>query len=80
MNPDATILFRTRVPAARLQRVEAILGRLGLTPSDAFNLLLAQIELREEFPLEMTTQVSDSPDLLAADQIGDEWIRAFGAY
>ncbi|MBU3664673.1 MAG: damage-inducible protein J, partial [Chthoniobacterales bacterium] len=44
------ILFRTRVPARRLRKAEKILDRLGLKPGDAFNMLLAQIELRNGVP------------------------------
>ena len=43
--PETKTLFRVRVPAARLKRAERILGRLGLNPGDAVNMLLAQIEL-----------------------------------
>ncbi len=72
----ATTLFRARVPVARLARVEKVLARLGMKPGDAFNLLLAQIELREELPFAVTTQptklLSDAAQAQAwTDQLGD---------
>jgi hypothetical protein len=45
-----TRVVRTRVPARRLQRAEKILHKLGLTPSEAVNMLLAQIEIRRGLP------------------------------
>ena len=74
---ETSILFRTRVPASRLQRAEEILGRLGLKPGDAFNMLLAQIELREALPFEVTTR---SPELLSAEGQAAEWQEVLGAY
>ena len=44
---ESTAVVQTRVPARRLQRAEKILHKLGLTPADAVNMLLAQIEIRK---------------------------------
>ena len=77
MISQSTILFRARVPAERLQNAEAILNRLGLKTGDALNMLLAQIELRQALPFEVTTH---PPQLLTADQQATEWKEAFGAY
>ena len=77
MTNSATTLFRARVPVARLRRAEKILGRLGLKPGDALNMLLAQIELRGALPFEITTH--PGPVLSAYDQ-ASEWKEAFGAY
>ena len=49
---NETILFRTRVPAQRLKRAEKVLERLGMKPGDAFNMLLAQIDLRQGLPFD----------------------------
>ncbi len=49
-----TELFRARVPAARLRKAEKILARLGMKPGDAFNMLLAQIELRQGLPFNVS--------------------------
>lgn len=77
MAADTTTLFRARVPATRLRNAEQILARLGMKPGDAFNMLLAQIELREGLPFEVTTR---PPELLAPETQAAEWQEAFGAY
>ena len=77
MAADATVLFRARVPAARLRKAEKVLNRLGLKPGDALNMLLAQIELREALPFEVTTHPLA---LLTAEQQGAEWDRILGSY
>ena len=77
MASETTSLFRARVPATRLRKAEKILARLGMKPSDAFNILLAQIELREGLPFEVTTL---SPQLLSSEQQAAEWQGALGKY
>ena len=74
---ETTSLFRARVPADRLRKAEEILARLGMKPGDAFNMLLAQIELREALPFEVTTR---PPELLSADRQATEWQEVLGAY
>lgn len=72
-----TTLFRTRVPTARLRRAEKILSKLGMKPGEAFNIFLAQIEIRNDFPLTVTT----SPDrVLSTEDQGKKWEDALGAY
>jgi len=41
-----TILFRARVPARRLKKVEKILDQLGLKSGDAFNLSVIRARFR----------------------------------
>lgn len=72
-----TILFRARVPAQRLKRAGKILDRLGIKPGDAFNMLLAQIELRQGLPFDLTTQTTP---LLSSDEQAAAWTKALGAY
>jgi addiction module RelB/DinJ family antitoxin len=74
---ETTSLFRARVPADRLRKAEEILARLGMKPGDAFNMLLAQIELREALPFEVTTR---PPELLSAERQAAEWQEVLGAY
>ncbi len=74
---ETTSLFRVRVPAERLRKAEEILERMGMKPGDAFNMMLAQIELREALPFEVTTR---PPELISAERQGDEWQEALGAY
>ena len=73
---DTTIL-RTKVPARRLQRAEKILRELGLTPTDAVNMLLAQIEIRRGLPFAVTAQARP---LLSAEEQAAEWTEAYDAY
>lgn len=75
-NPT-TVLFRARVPSRRFRKAEKVLGKLGLNPEEAFNMLLAQIELREALPFEV--KVSPGP-VLGANEQAEEWTHAFGAY
>jgi len=72
---SSTTLFRTRVPSARLQRAEKILARLGLKPGDAFNMLLAQVELRQGLPFPVAT-----PPVLSAEDQATAWKDSLGAY
>ena len=74
---DPTTVVRTRVPARRLQRAEKILRKLGLTPADAVNMLLAQIEIRHCLPFEVSAR---SKPLLSSDDQAAAWTEAFGAY
>ena len=71
-----TVLFRARVPARRLKKAEKILDRLGLKPGDAFNMLLAQIELRDGVPFDL----SASPRILSSKEQAEAWTETLGAY
>lgn len=73
----SSTLFRARVPSDRLKRAEKIFSRLGIKTSDAFNMFLAQVELRKDMPFSITT----NPDRLipTADQ-GKIWDKALGEY
>lgn len=72
-----TAVLRMRVPALRLRRAEKILSKLGLTPADALNMLLAQIEIRQGLPFEVST---GNRPLLSADEQAAAWTEALGAY
>lgn len=72
-----TTLFRARVPASRLKKAEKILEQLGMKPGDAFNMLLAQIELRKGLPFEVTTHPSQ---VLSPGEQASAWTEALGAY
>lgn len=75
--PTKTTLFRARVPKDRLRRAEKILARMGLKPGDAFNLLLAQVELREALPFAVTT----NPErVFTAEEQATAWTQALDAY
>lgn len=74
---ESTTVVRTRVPVRRLHRAEKILGKLGLTPADAVNMLLAQIEIRQGLPFEVSTRPQP---LLSADEQAEAWTKTLGAY
>jgi addiction module RelB/DinJ family antitoxin len=74
-----TTLFRARVPTSRLKRAEKVLGRLGLKPGDAFNMFLAQVELRKGLPFEVTT-MPVSKKILTSEEQASAWEKAFGEY
>ena len=74
---ERTAVVRTRVPARRLQRAQKILQKLGLTPAEAVNMLLAQIEIRNGLPFDVNI---GSKPLLSAEEQGEAWTKALGAY
>ena len=47
-----TDMVRARIEPSRKRRAEAILSRLGIQPSQAINMLYAQIELLKALPFE----------------------------
>jgi addiction module RelB/DinJ family antitoxin len=73
----SSTLFRARVPTDRLKRAEKIFSRLGIKTSDAFNMFLAQVELRKDMPFPITT----NPDrLIPTAEQGKIWDKALGEY
>lgn len=72
-----SVLFRARVPADRLKRAEEVFARLGMKASDAFNIFLAQVEIRKDLPFVIT---SKSEPLLTTAEQGKVWEDALGDY
>ena len=70
-------LFRARVPTDRLKRAEKVFARLGMKPGDAFNIFLAQVELRNDLPFAVTTAVDR---LVTTEEQGKTWQNALGEY
>ncbi len=70
-------LLGARVPIERLKRAEEVFARLGIKPSDAFNIFLAQVELRNDMPFAITTNVDR---LLTTEEQGKTWVNAMGEY
>lgn len=69
-----TAILRTRIDPRRKARVEKILDGLGLTPSQAINLLFAQIERRKAIPFALTLE--DHADILPPiQQVAGVWDR-----
>ena len=72
-----SVLFRARVPADRLKRAEEVFARLGMKTSDAFNMFLAQVELRKDMPFVIT---SKPETLITTAEQGKAWEDALGEY
>jgi len=72
-----SVLVRARVPASRLRNAQRVLDKMGLKTSDAINVLMAQIELRQGLPFDMTLSTGET---LSAEDQSAEWTEAFGAY
>lgn len=75
--PRSTTTFTTTVPNVRLRKANAVLRKLGLSAGDAFNLMLAQIEVQKALPFAVSLHPRP---LLEADEQADEWTKAYGAY
>ncbi len=73
----STTLFRARVPTARLRKAEKVFAKLGMKPGDAFNIFLAQVEMRGDLPFVVSTQ----PDrVLTTAEQGKTWDQSLGEY
>ena len=57
-----TVILRTRIDPRRKARVEKILDQLGMTSTQAVNMLFAQIERRKGIPFPVT--VEDNGDIV----------------
>ena len=58
----ATAILRIRIDPRRKARVEKILGRLGMTPTQAVNMFFAEIERRKAIPFPVA--IGDNRDIL----------------
>jgi addiction module RelB/DinJ family antitoxin len=67
-----TVILRTRIDPRRKARVEAILRRLGLTPTQVVNLLFAQIEQRKGIPFAISLQ-NNSDILPSIERVAETW-------
>ncbi len=74
---STTTLLRTRVPSQRLKKAEKILAQLGMKPSDAVNMLLAQIELRKGLPFEV---IAPHIQAISTERQAEVWTESLGAY
>ncbi len=77
MTSEKTTLVRARVPFKRLQKAERILSKLGMKPSDAINMLMAQVELYQGLPFNVSLH---KEPLLSADGQAEAWTEALGEY
>ena len=70
----ATAIIRTRIDPRRKTRAEAILSKLGITPTQAINMLYAQIELRKAIPFPVTLEDNSAiaPPIEHVAQVWDQ--------
>ncbi len=65
-------LVRARIELQRKRNAEAILEKLGISPSQAINMLYAQIELKRGLPFPVV--VGESSDvLLPIEAVAETW-------
>ncbi len=71
---SATAIIRTRIDPRRKTRAEAILSKLGITPTQAINMLYAQIELRKAIPFPLTLEDNSAiaPPIEHVAQVWDQ--------
>jgi len=74
---ETSVLLRARVPSQRYRKAEVILNRLGMKPGDAVNLLMAQIELHQGLPFEVSLAQGS---LLPSHRQAEAWTEALGEY
>ena len=74
---QSTTTFKTTVPNARFKKANAVHEKLGLSAGDAFNLMLAQIEIQKGLPFAVSLHTKT---LLTAEEQAGEWTKAYGAY
>jgi addiction module RelB/DinJ family antitoxin len=75
---NTSVLLRARVPEQRYRNAERILDRLGMNPGDAVNLFMAQIELRQGLPFDVS--LSGGERFISSDQQAQAWTEALGEY
>jgi DNA-damage-inducible protein J len=65
-------MVRARVDLRRKRNAERILEKIGVTPSQAINMLYAQIEMKHGLPFPVT--VEDNSDILQSPKaISNTW-------
>ena len=74
---ETTTLIRARVDSAKVKNAERVLGRLGLKMSDAINIFVAQIELRNDLPFVVTVRPER---LISTEGQGEIWNEVLGEY
>lgn len=76
MKSSGSTLLRARVDTTRYRKAERVFQRLGLKTSDAINVFLAQVALREDLPFSVTA----NPERLISDQQqAKNWNESLGA-
>ncbi len=77
MSKASSVLLRARVDTVRYRKAERVFARMGMKTSDAINIFLAQVVLREDMPFEVTAK----PERLLSDQEQiNNWNQVLGEY
>ena len=74
---EETIMIRARVDSRKVKKAEKEFSRLGLKMSDAINIFISQVELRDDLPFMVTTKPER---LLSNEEQGKIWNEALGEY
>jgi len=65
-------ILRARIDPGRKERVERILARLGLTPTQVINMLFAQIERRKAIPFRVS--LADDEEIEpSVERVAEVW-------
>lgn len=77
MSKTSSTLLRARVNTDHYQKAERVFDRLGMKFSDAINVYLAQVALRDDLPFLVTAH----PERLQTDEAqAQAWNETFGEY
>lgn len=77
MSKTSSNLLRARVNTDQYEKAERVFNRLGMKISDAINIYLAQVVLRDDLPFSVTTH----PERLQTDEAqAQAWNETFGEY
>jgi len=69
-----TAILRTRIDPRRKTAAEAVLRKLGVTPTQAINMLYAQIVRRRAIPFPVS--IEDNSDILpTAGHVAEIWSK-----
>jgi len=68
---SSTAILRTRIDPIRKARVEKILRRLGMTPTQVVNMLYAQIDHRKALPFAVT--LDDNEIAPPIEHVAETW-------
>ena len=66
-----------RVDSRKAKKAEKVFSRLGLKMSDAINIFISQVDLRDDLPFMVTTKPER---LLSNEEQGKIWNEALGEY
>jgi addiction module RelB/DinJ family antitoxin len=69
-----TAILRTRIDPGRKARVDKILSQLGMTSTQAVNMLFAQIERRKAIPFPVAIGENDDT-VPPVEHVASEWGR-----